>query len=70
VKTLADALRKVFPECAGKINYASASEAWAAIRDIRAGNEAHNEPERSIGLHVYECTVCGGLHVGHVREDR
>jgi hypothetical protein len=63
--SLAEALRKALPGCAGKLNFESAHDAWEEIRSMRAMNEVHGQPERSIGLNVYECRWCGGLHIGH-----
>jgi hypothetical protein len=46
-------------QCAGKVKYTSANDAWAALRHLRG---------RLGTMQAYHCTFCGGWHLGHYFE--
>lgn len=52
--------------CTGKRRYLTSEEAAAGlelIKQLNAGSNLHSKKNKN--LHVYECPLCGGWHVGH-----
>lgn len=51
--------------CTGKRRLKAQADAEAHMEEVRALNVATGRSRLNRGLHVYQCPLCGGWHVGH-----